>query len=149
LIKPTKNHCLLLLFKDDLALKIGRGFPLISESRTILRHVAVTDPKVRQLLLDEGIPENILPLQPSLFQEEVRKTDSFWPPAPAENCCVWGWWRKPWEYHPTLFLQIQDYLKGSKTLDTLLYTQYTRRIYRATLYDLYFLPVDSASTVTA
>jgi len=146
----TKDHCLLLLFKDDLALKLGRGFPLVSESRTILRHRAIRDPEAaRELEAVQGSAAEPEPgsadgpsltlqvSQRTLFPEESR-TDPLWPGPPQENCCAWGWWRKPWEFHPALFAQIQDYLRTGKPFDVLLYNQYTRRIYNAKLHGLYF-----------
>jgi len=148
----TKDHCLLLLFKDDLPLKLGRGFPLTTQSRTILRHRAITDPEAaRELQAIEGTgteaeggsaDRTSVTLQVSQmrlfpFPEESR-TDPLWPAPPPEDCCVWGWWRKPWESHPALFAQIQNYLTAAKIMDVLLYNQYTRWIYNAKLHGVYF-----------
>ena len=140
LLPLTKGHRLLLLFKDDLPLFAGRGFPLLSKSRTILHHLAITNPAAAlQEQPGEGIQVPAQVPQQPLFPDQP-KTDPLWPDPPAKESCVWGWWRKPWEYHPNLFLEIQRYCREGRTLDVLLYTQYLRHIYSAKLHGLYFRP---------
>lgn len=146
----SENCVLLLLFKDDLPKVGGRGFSLVTTSETINKHYEImqskdlkpslieveekTGKKVIQEVLDLDISQSVL---------SENNEEKLWPEYPnsiAFDTCVWGWWRKPWEYHPELFEAIKNYCNSGKTLRVFLFNQYMRKVYEAKLINLYYAP---------
>ena len=140
---PTSDDLvLLLLFKDEPQELCKPGFPLVTDSVTVQEHLKVVAPKPQKkpmesaYQLDLFMPKGV---QPSVIKPQVPKTV-------PDGCCVWGWWRKPWECNDRFLARLQKMCsEGQNTPDVILYNQYLRRAYLATLYDVYF--VSKANTV--
>ena len=57
-----------------------------------------------------------------------------------QGACAWGWWRKPWESHHGLLERLSAATREGSRPQVLLYNQYLRRLYKASLHDFYFEP---------
>ena len=138
-IGTNSELVLLMIFKDDLSSSGEHGFPLAIESVTIERHLVATQaPKKSEVPQPQQI---VLPLQ----LDEVSKIKQQDVPEIPDNCFVWGWWRKPWEKHPKLLQYFAERCYEGQNPDVLLYNRYLRRIYKAKLHGLHYIP--NASTV--
>lgn len=135
-IEVNDQLTLLLIFKDDLPRSGQQGFPLVTESASIESHVIASQnqekPKPAQMSLKLSLNE--------VSKIKLPKVQDI-----PENCFVWGWWRKPWEKHPKLLQYFAEQAKDNKISHVLLYNKYIRRIYKAKLHGLYYVP--NASTV--
>lgn len=140
-----KDHYLLLIFKDyELPKSTDKGFVLVSESPTIIRHLAINNPS---LIKEYGLVEENERITTQQLSLSIER-DDLWPSsALGKDTCVWGWWRKPWEYHPILFERIKSLCNNDRKLSVLLYNQYLRKIYTATLRDIHFLPFLTSVTI--
>ena len=130
-----KEFRLLLIYKDGIGEEKISGSPLVSDSRTISLH-----------LVAAGKQESGSTLQRWFFDptgNERHKT-----PVP-DDCCVWGWWRKPWERHHSLFARLKLALERGKRPTVFLYNQYLRRLFEAKLHDIYFEPFLTSVIVPA
>jgi len=130
-MKWCSNHRLLLVYKDDLVQQKGLlSSARISQSLTI---------EVHRELARAAVP---LSAEPTLFRDlepRFRYNERHSPAAPP-GCCVWGWWRKPWESHGQLLAALQLAARSREKPVALLYNQYLRRLYQATIHDVYFEP---------
>jgi hypothetical protein len=143
-IEPLNDSFrLLLIYKDQLADDTVAGSPLISTSRTIALHLYAANPSEDPKKYGLGIARQgneTLSLtasgQLSLF--EVEGGNPRYPKPIPEGTTVWGWWRKPWENHHLLFQRLREATTKNFFPRVLLYNQYVRRLYHATLHDIYF-----------
>ncbi len=129
---------LLLAFKDDLKKASEQGFSLVAESYSIWQHMEM----VRKAS-DEKPSVAVSSAKLAIEQMPLFSEPEFGPVAGEEvdvGCCVWGWWRKPWETHPLLLQQLADACHTSENPKVLLYTQYQSRLYEATLHAVYYKP---------
>lgn len=145
MLSINEENALLLIFKDDLSTVGNKGFPLTTSSETIEKHMQMINTRRRYLGKISETGQNI-------FQDELEfeikpeltitsNDDELWPQLKEgtdQDSCVWGWWRKPWEYHPELFDVIKAYCSSGKKLKTYLFNQYMRRLYEAEIIDIYF-----------
>jgi hypothetical protein len=121
-----QSHRLLLIYKDDLVLQKGLvASARIAESLTILKH---------RMLAAAKTEDN---QQGTLFGPQQGYNNRYTEPVPP-HCCVWGWWRKPWEAHSELFAALRDATHSTTKPVALLYNQYLRRLYQSTVHDVYF-----------
>lgn len=125
-MKWSHNHRLLLVYKDDLAQQKGLlSSARVASSFTIEQHRKCAS------------REHVVIQEKTLFGPLVRWNERHTIKVPR-NCCVWGWWRKPWEAHQELFAAIKGATSSTPKPLVLLYNQYLRRLYQATIHDLYF-----------
>lgn len=128
---------LLLLFKDSVRDPQTKGFPIVTESATIVEHMEsakkpLTQIKEKQLdFLDKIDNGNVG------FTSVKMRTAGKVP----DNCSVWGWWRKAWEHNEALLEVFSQRCKQpNKKPLAILYNQYLRKAYKAELHDVYFIP---------
>src|SRR6266852_2622469 len=130
LMRWSPNHRLLLFYKDDLVQqKSLLSSASASQSLTIELH--------KQLMKSPGQPLQALMfpnLPPALLYNQRYRTE-----VPI-GCCVWGWWRKSWELHDKLLAALQSAARSSEQPQALLFNQYSRSLYEATIHDIYFEP---------
>ena len=139
----SKDYHLFLIYKDPLAQKdlaASASYSRVLPSLSIQEHNSVKRPAERPPLpLSGGLPgPPLLSDQLALFASadgNPRHTDE--PPA---GTGVWGWWRKPWETHLNVLHALRAALDRGANPSVLLYNQYLRRLYQATLRDMYFEP---------
>jgi hypothetical protein len=132
-----KNLSLLLVYKDNLTIGGERGFPLTTDSQTILDHFKksnVKAPKIKKII--------DMSYQLDLFNPIVEKSKikSIEVNNPPENCFVWGWWKKSGEQHHNLLNYLSDCCLEGQKVKVFLQNSYLRRVYLAELLDLYFVP---------
>jgi len=130
---------LLLLFKDPP--ELSTGFVLATQSSTITKH--------KEIVLTPGVSEisetnatkarQLILFLPTLAQIKLPSAKEV-----PVNCCIWGWWRKPWEHNDNLLKTLSQFCENNKRPDVLLYNQYLRKIYKAKLHDVYFIPKASS-----
>lgn len=128
-VSPMKwfnSHRLLLVYKDDLVLQKGLvASARIAESLTILEHRKLAGARAEDN--QQALPFGMEPGYNNRYSENV-------PP----HCCVWGWWRKPWESHNELFAALREGTRSATKPVAFLYNQYLRRLYHSTVHDVYF-----------
>ena len=128
---------LLLLFKDTVSDSQIKGFPLVTESITIVEHMKYAQSPLMQT---KGKQLDFF----EKFEEENVGLTSIKMPTAGEvpdNCCVWGWWRKAWEYNNDLLEAFSQRCNNPENHPVvILYNQYLRKAYKAVLHEVYFIP---------
>lgn len=131
----TPDNALLLIYKDPLDGELFTGSSLTGPSYTIDRHLRAASGEVEDQL-EIGLEDA------PYGNPRVQRS-------PPTDCAVWGWWRKPWESHDSLFKLLKTECEEGRRPDVILYNQYQRRAYEATLHDLYWESGLTSSLVPA
>lgn len=137
----AKDLSLLLIYKDPLGHDPLAGSYSRAPSYSIQQHLNVRrmeapQPKrQKQKHMNESIIA-AYPDQLSLFTNQAGNTRYRKEVKPG--CAVWGWWRKSWETHHRVLQCLKEAVEKGQHPNVLLYNQYSRRLYSATLHDLYF-----------